>query len=37
MTNLRKNLANLRLGAYVEEATAGNLAAYGLDSPRFTP
>ena len=36
MTNLRKNLANLRLGAYVEEATAGNLATYGLDSPRFT-
>ena len=36
MTNLRKNLANLRLGAYVEDATADNLATYGLDNPRFT-
>lgn len=35
MTNLRKNLSNLRLGAYVCEATAENLAQYGLDAPQF--
>lgn len=35
MTNLRTNLSNLRLGAYVGEATAENLTAYGFDSPRF--
>ena len=29
MTALRKNLTNLRLGAYVAEATAENLTAYG--------
>lgn len=36
MTALRKNLTNLRLGAYVTEATAENLTAYGLDTPQFT-
>lgn len=35
MTTLRQNLANLRLGAYVEEATPENMATYGLDHPRF--
>ena len=35
MTNLRKNLSNLRLGAYVEQATQDNLADYGLDAPTF--
>ncbi len=34
MANLLKNLANLRLGAYVGPATAENLAAYGFDTPR---
>ena len=36
MTALRKNLTNLRLGAYVTEATTENLTAYGLDTPQFT-
>ncbi|MGN1021220.1 MAG: DUF4340 domain-containing protein [Aristaeellaceae bacterium] len=35
MGNLRTNLANLRLGAYVGEATADNLTEYGFDAPRF--
>lgn len=35
MTNLRANLANLRLGAYVCEATEENLPEYGLDHPQF--
>ena len=35
MSNLRTNLANLRLGAYVGEATADNLTACGFDTPRF--
>ena len=33
---LKSNLSNLRLGAYVAEGTAENLAKYGLASPRFT-
>jgi len=36
MTSLRKNLANLRLGICVGEATPENLRACGLDTPRFT-
>ena len=36
MTTLRKNLSNLRLGAYVGEATSENLTAYGLDAPQQT-
>ena len=35
MSNLRTNLSNLRLGAYVGEATADNLTACGFDTPRF--
>ena len=35
MNSLRTNLANLRLGAYVGEATADNLTACGFDAPRF--
>ena len=35
MSNLRTNLSNLRLGAYVGEATADNLSAFGFDAPRF--
>ena len=33
--NLHSNLANVRLGVYVAEATAENLQAYGFDAPRF--
>ncbi len=33
MVSLRKNTGNLRLGVYVGEATAENLAAYGLAHP----
>lgn len=36
MTSLISNLANIRLGAYVGEATAENMTRYGLDEPRFT-
>ncbi|MGN0747059.1 MAG: DUF4340 domain-containing protein [Aristaeellaceae bacterium] len=35
MSNLRTNLANLRLGAYVGEATDESLAECGFDEPRF--
>ena len=35
MATLQANLANVRLGAYVGEATPENLAAYGFDAPRF--
>ncbi len=35
MTNLRTNLSNLRLGAFVGEATEENLSACGFDVPRF--
>lgn len=35
MSNLKDNLTNLRLGAYVAEATAENLTLYGFDAPRF--
>ena len=35
MSNLRTNLSNLRLGAYVGEATADSLSACGFDAPRF--
>lgn len=35
MNSLRTNLANLRLGAYVGEATADNLMACGFNAPRF--
>ena len=35
ITNLRSNLANLRLGAYVGEATPENLTKYGFDEPRM--
>lgn len=33
--NLRANLANIRLGAYVGTATIENLHKYGFDTPRF--
>ena len=33
---LKASLANLRLGAYVGEATPENRAKYGLTNPRFT-
>ena len=36
MDALRSNLANLRLGAYIGEATAENLRRCGLEQPRFT-
>lgn len=36
LENLRTTLENLRLGAYVDEATEENLARYGLDTPRLT-
>ncbi len=36
MDNLLKNLANLRLGAYVCPATEENLTAHGFDEPRLT-
>ncbi len=36
MENLLKNLANLRLGAYVAPAAPENLTAYGFDEPRLT-
>lgn len=35
VSNLQDNLANIRLGAYVGEATPDNLTAYGFDQPRF--
>jgi len=35
MSNLLENLENLRLGAYVGEATPENLAAFGFEEPRF--
>lgn len=35
MTTLMKNLENLRLGAYVGEATPEALAAYGFEAPRL--
>lgn len=35
MTTLMKNLENLRLGAYVCEATPEALATYGFDAPRL--
>lgn len=35
ISNLQTNLENLRLGAYVGEATPENLAAYGFDTPRL--
>lgn len=35
IANLQDNLENLRLGAYIGEATPENLAAYGFDTPRF--
>ncbi len=35
MATLQANLANVRLGAYVGEATPENLAAYGFDAPCF--
>ena len=35
MGKLKTNLENLRLGAYVGQATPENLTAYGFDSPRF--
>jgi hypothetical protein len=35
MTNLRTNLSNLHLGAFVGEATEENLTTYGFDEPRF--
>lgn len=34
MSSLLKNVANLRLGAYVAPATEDNLALYGFDAPR---
>ena len=33
MSKLRKSVANLRLGLYVEEAREDNLAQYGLENP----
>ncbi len=36
MTNLLANVANLRLGAYVCEATPEALTQYGFDAPRLT-
>ena len=35
MDNLRDNLVNVRLGAYMGEATDANLERYGFLSPRF--
>lgn len=35
MSSLLKNVANLRLGAYVAPATDENLALYGFDAPRL--
>lgn len=35
MDSLRENLANLRLGAYVADATPENLTEYGFDAPRL--
>jgi len=35
MDKLLDNLSNIRLGAYVGEATAENLQAYGFDNPRL--
>ncbi len=35
MGNLLENLENLRLGAYVGEATPENLAVFGFEEPRF--
>lgn len=36
ISSLQDNLVNLRLGAYVAEATPENLAAYGFDTPVMT-
>lgn len=36
ISSLQDNLVNLRLGAYVGEATPENLTAYGFDSPSMT-
>lgn len=36
ISTLQDNLVNLRLGAYVGQATAENLAACGFDAPRLT-
>lgn len=35
ISNLQDNLTNLRLGAYVGEATPENLTRYGFDTPRL--
>lgn len=35
MSNLHDNLENIRLGAYVGEATPENLTKYGFHAPRF--
>ena len=35
LAGLQENLAGIRLGAYVGEATEKNLRAYGFDAPRF--
>lgn len=35
MSSLKENLEDLRLGAYVDAATAENLTLYGFDTPRF--
>lgn len=35
VASLRENLASLRLGAYVTQATPETLAAYGFDAPRL--
>lgn len=35
ISNLQDNLVNLRLGAYMAEATTENLALYGFDAPRL--
>ncbi len=33
--NMKKNASNLRLGIYIGEENAGNLAEYGLEKPEF--
>lgn len=35
ISNLQDNIANIRMGEYVGEATAENLTLYGFDTPRF--
>lgn len=35
MSRLRKNIENIRLGAFVADATADTLSAYGFDDPRL--